>query len=95
MSPGTRPMSRHDDAMSSGNSEQAKAPFGGSLWQRGAEPDGAPLDLDEDDESGEAPRRRRNTPEPSPYPRKTVAALGEGEIVRDAAVCRTSLRRRA
>lgn len=41
---------------------------------------------DEQEEAPEAPRRRRNAPEPSPYPRKTVAALGgKARVVRDQA----------
>jgi penicillin amidase len=67
------------------SSDPGKVPFGGTLWQRGAEPDVDQLDLD-DDESGETPKRRRGAAEPSPYPRKTVAALGaKTRVVRDAA----------
>ena len=64
-----------------------KSPFGGSRWQqRPLEPD---LDVGDaegaDDAEEETPRRRRGAAEPSPYPRKTVAALGaKAKVVRDA-----------
>lgn len=72
-----RPESRGGDPM--------KSPFGGSVWQqRPLEPD---LDVDDAEGAGEteeAPRRRRGAVEPSPYPRKTVAALGaKAKVVRD------------
>lgn len=84
--PGIRPISRHDPEPDSVGGALPKAPFGGSLWQRNLDPGIDQHDPEADDESSETPRRRRNTPEPSPYPRKTVAALGgKARIVRDAA----------
>lgn len=63
-----------------------KSPFGGALWQqRPLEPDLDAIDADGAEDAEETPRRRRGAAEPSPYPRKTVAALGaKAKVVRDA-----------
>ncbi|MEW6272111.1 MAG: penicillin acylase family protein [Thermodesulfobacteriota bacterium] len=78
---GLRPTPRREVDPRGGD---AGSPFGGASWGRGvaADVEGA----EDDEESGETPRRRRGVPEPSPYPRKTVAALGaRAKIVRDSA----------
>lgn len=85
---GLRPQSPRRDA-DVVSDEPMKSPFGGSVWQqRPLEPDvdDAFGDGAEDADAEETPRRRRGAAEPSPYPRKTVAALGaKAKVVRDAA----------
>jgi penicillin amidase len=83
-----RPGAYRDQAPAVADHDPTKVPFGGSSRPRDATAETDQLDLeDADDESGEeTPRRRRSTPEPSPYPRRTVAALGaKARVVRDAA----------
>ena len=83
---GVRPASQHGHTREDvASNEGAKAPFGGSLWQRTLDADLDSVDAGAEEEAEEAPRRRRGTPEPSPHPRKTVAALGgKAKVVRDA-----------
>jgi penicillin amidase len=63
-----------------------KSPFGGSRWQpRSFDADVDALEGEGAEDAEETPRRRRGATEPSPYPRKTVAALGaKAKVVRDA-----------
>lgn len=83
---GLRPQSprRVDDGFAD---DPGKSPFGGSLWhQRPLEPDVGALDTEGGEDAEETPRRRRGAAEPSPYPRKTVAALGaKAKVIRDPA----------
>ena len=68
--------------------DPVKSPFGGSVWQQRpleADVDAAFGDGADDADAEETPRRRRGAAEASPYPRKTVAALGaKAKVVRDA-----------
>ena len=57
--------------------------FGGRFW---SDPKEGEEEAPAEDGGGEEPRRRRRTPVASPYPRRTVAALGaKVRVVRDAA----------
>jgi penicillin amidase len=79
---GLRPTPRREPDPHAG--DPTGSGFGGPNWGRSLSADLE--DVEDEDESGETPRRRRGGPEPSPYPRKTVAALGtRAKVVRDSA----------